>query len=410
MQIQNSKTDDRFSCESRLLRSICNIHCRIPKQTEVDPERPEHSKSKAQLARMKLVFWLAIFLCWTVQESAARSVRDNSKEEEYSAFDSASWAITSSNLSPLLGTDKQDLYNDFIKGCDAAVEEKEGRSAFCTFGERSRFEMNALQPSSCYNYTKAGYAKTKAPPELYAEIKEYFDANRDNSRIEWKDITVYHNTWDSPPTFIDLQKNMGLTRRIERVVQPILEEWTGQKLRPVSSYGIRLYHNNSILTPHVDRMPLVTSVISKCFLFIAQRSINLLSVENLRIFPTFHFGNIVQVDQDVDEPWPLEVYGHDGTATNVTMEPGDMVLYESHSVIHGRPFPMRGNYFANCFIHYEPIEPLEGESLYDPALDIPPYLIPDSKWMFKWKQMYPDGWKQVSSFVYSAIHLANFLF
>ena len=117
------------------------------------------------------------------------------------------------------------------------------------------------------------------------------------------------------------------------------------------------------------------------------------------ILPIFHFANIVQVDQNVDEPWPLEVYGHDGTATNVTMEPGDMVLYESHSVIHGRPFPMRGNYFANCFIHYEPIEPLEGESLYNPALDIPPYLIPDSKWMFKWKQMYPEGWKKVSSFV-----------
>ena len=28
----------------------------------------------------------------------------------------------------------------------------------------------------------------------------------------------------------------------------------------------------------------------------------------------------------VDEPWPLEVYGHDGKAVNVTMEPGDMVL------------------------------------------------------------------------------------
>jgi hypothetical protein len=33
------------------------------------------------------------------------------------------------------------------------------------------------------------------------------------------------------------------------------------------------------------------------------------------------------------QPWPLEVIGHDGRATNVTMEPGDMVLYESHSVV-----------------------------------------------------------------------------
>lgn len=28
--------------------------------------------------------------------------------------------------------------------------------------------------------------------------------------------------------------------------------------------------------------------------------------------------------QDLDEPWPIEVIGHDGKAHNVTMEPGDM--------------------------------------------------------------------------------------
>ncbi len=44
---------------------------------------------------------------------------------------------------------------------------------------------------------------------------------------------------------------------------------------------------------------------------------------------------IINVAQDVDEPWPLEVIGHDGKAYNITMEPGDLVLYESHSVIHG---------------------------------------------------------------------------
>ena len=65
-----------------------------------------------------------------------------------------------------------------------------------------------------------------------------------------------------------------------------------------------------------------------------------------------------------------------------------------------RPFPMRGNYFANCFIHYEPIEPLEGESLYDPALDLPPYIIANSTWVRKWRQMNPDGWKKVS-FLYA---------
>jgi len=51
----------------------------------------------------------------------------------------------------------------------------------------------------------------------------------------------------------------------------------------------------SILAPHVDRMPLVTS----CILNIAQ--------------------------EGLEEPWPLEVYDHNGNAHNVTMEPGDMV-------------------------------------------------------------------------------------
>ena len=48
--------------------------------------------------------------------------------------------------------------------------------------------------------------------------------------------------------------------------------------------------------------------------------------------------------------------GHDGRVYNVTMEPGDMVLYESHTVLHGRPFEMRGRYYANVFVHFAPLD------------------------------------------------------
>ena len=51
----------------------------------------------------------------------------------------------------------------------------------------------------------------------------------------------------------------------------------------------------------------------------------------------------------VTECRPLEVIGHDGIARNVTMEPGDLVLYESHSILHGRPFPLKGRFMANVF-------------------------------------------------------------
>jgi prolyl 4-hydroxylase len=81
-------------------------------------------------------------------------------------------------------------------------------------------------------------------------------------------------------------------------------DWTTMKLRPSSLYGIRVYTSGAVLSPHVDRVPLVSSA-------------------------------IVNVAQDVDEPWPIEVYDRSGNAVNITMEPGDMVLYESGSLVHG---------------------------------------------------------------------------
>jgi prolyl 4-hydroxylase len=79
-----------------------------------------------------------------------------------------------------------------------------------------------------------------------------------------------------------------------------------------------------------------------------------------------------------NKSWPLEVYGHDGRAHNVSMEPGDMVLYESHSVIHGRPFPLKGRFFANIFIHFEPV--YEEESV-----ELPPYILEGSSEAEAWR-------------------------
>jgi prolyl 4-hydroxylase len=53
------------------------------------------------------------------------------------------------------------------------------------------------------------------------------------------------------------------------------------KLQPTSLYGIRVYTAGAILAPHVDRLPLVSSC-------------------------------IINVAQDVEEPWLLEVYDRHG--------------------------------------------------------------------------------------------------
>ncbi len=135
------------------------------------------------------------------------------------------------------------------------------------------------------------------------------------------------NHWAAPTYMVNVENTKlrgggyGLKNKIWDGVKPVLEEWTGMELEPSSMYGIRKYTTGAILSPHADRIPLISSC-------------------------------IINVAQDVDEDWPLEVYGRDGLAYNVTMEPGDMVLYESHSLIHGRPFPMVGKYFANIFVSF----------------------------------------------------------
>jgi len=92
-----------------------------------------------------------------------------------------------------------------------------------------------------------------------------------------------------------------------------------------SLYGIREYKRGAVLATHVDRLPLVSSL-------------------------------IIQVEQEVDDEWPIEVYSHQGKAYNVTMKPGEAVLYESHTVLHGRPFPFNGTNYANIFVHFIPTD------------------------------------------------------
>lgn len=63
---------------------------------------------------------------------------------------------------------------------------------------------------------------------------------------------------------------------------------------------------------------------------------------------------ILNVAQDLDEDWPTEIYDHQGRAHNITLHPGEMLLFESASCIHGHPFPLKGRFYASMFIHFEP--------------------------------------------------------
>lgn len=64
----------------------------------------------------------------------------------------------------------------------------------------------------------------------------------------------------------------GLKQHIWNAARDTIQEWTGEELTECSLYGIRVYTEGSILAPHVDRLPLVSSA-------------------------------IINVAQDLDEPW-----------------------------------------------------------------------------------------------------------
>lgn len=146
----------------------------------------------------------------------------------------------------------------------------------------------------------------KTPPEVFKMISEFWEWNKDKETDEdWSVGSIFVNYWKNPTKMVQAKQ---VHESIWETTNDIISEWTGQKLQESSVYGIRVYKEGTIIAPHVDKLP--------------------------------HIGSaIINVAQDVDEPWPLEFIGHDGIARNVTMEPGDMVLYEGHSVIHGECFP-----------------------------------------------------------------------
>ena len=207
------------------------------------------------------------------------------------------------------------VYQEFLDGCFEKYGEPE-----CLSSEDSRLELNYRQPPRMTNFTAAGYAKVKAPPSVMAILTKFWSANtNDGWGLEqegWPAGNTYVNHWASPSEMLSIDGPNGLSRVDKRVIEgqvgQILSDWVGGvELVPTSTYGIRSYGEGSVLAPHIDRLPLVASA-------------------------------IVNVAQEVREPWPLEVIDHSGRAVNVTIEPGEMILYESHSVIHGRPYPLQG--------------------------------------------------------------------
>ena len=188
-------------------------------------------------------------------------------------------------------------------------------------------------------FTVKGYEKTRMPESLFRHFRDKLERNTDpenwipetqtaagviNNQIIVENGTLGSKKAVKIPRSKMLYINMEDVELTFKTLGPLAEEWAGVKLRPSSIYGIRRYVNNSALISHIDKVN--THVISL----------------------------ILNLGQDVEEDWPLFVRPHSGDDEAVLLRPGDMLWYESASVIHGRQWPLRGASYDNLFVHFKP--------------------------------------------------------
>ena len=61
----------------------------------------------------------------------------------------------------------------------------------------------------------------------------------------------------------------------------------------------------------------------------------------------------------MDQKWPVTLIDHQGKKQKIFLNPGEMILYESASVPHGRQFPLEGEFYDNVFIHFVPTDDID---------------------------------------------------
>lgn len=192
--------------------------------------------------------------------------------------------------------------------------------------DRRRADYHKL--SDVPKFTKEGFIVKPVPAELFAEITSFNEKSKDKEKDEYEEGGILENIISSKKHRIATslrQITRDLRTSIINYIQPELETWTGLELFPTYVYGIRTYRRGAELKMHKDTL-----------------QTNIISV-------------IINVDQEVDEPWALQIKNHEGELFELLLQPGEMCLYESATLEHGRVKPFNGNYFSNVFASFIPL-------------------------------------------------------
>ena len=182
--------------------------------------------------------------------------------------------------------------------------------------------------SKVKSYTKEGFKKVRFDKQLFSEIQDFYSINKNNDQNEHIDGNFVYIPKSQKEASKLLELPKKLKKKIHYALKEPLEEWSGVSLKPTFVYGIRIYQNGSVLVPHRDR-------------------------ENTHIISA-----IINLDQEVNQDWPLVIEDHFYRKHEVIIRPGEVIYYESAKLLHGRPIPLNGKSFANIFCHFMPTSDL----------------------------------------------------
>lgn len=168
-----------------------------------------------------------------------------------------------------------------------------------------------------------GFRKAALEPRLHQRLTQHLRANVHRFKSEAANDFLQTESSRARPSLIYFDD--AFNRRLMADLQDIHEAWCGRSLRPAACYGIRVYQPGSYLYNHLDhsRTHIVSSTIC--------------------------------VDHRLSGQWPLYIEDLEGRPHEVSIEPGEMVFYEGARLVHGRPYPLPGEYYANIFVHYTPV-------------------------------------------------------
>lgn len=171
-------------------------------------------------------------------------------------------------------------------------------------------------------YYGLGFKKDRLDQDVFDLLQDQFRASAPSFRSECHIKEIVNEHSDTIPALYF--EDFAFNKRIHDLLQPGHEAWAGCELVQTACYGIRVYQRGTYLHNHVD-----------------------LTASHL-------ISSTICVDFRLDSPWPLYIEDIHGEGHLVNLEPGEFIFYEGSKLIHGRPYPLDGDYYAGMFVHYRP--------------------------------------------------------